>query len=178
MWAHSLVWGLTSGGSVLALCCAYLLYRHEAHGMAFWTVGGIAASIGLATTGLAALRAARYRAAVAHSEAAFLHERHLLESLMTTMPDNVYFKDVDSRFVRVNAAMAAHLGISSPAEVVGLSDHDIFADAHAQAARADEERILRSGAVLADCPRSPSPPHPCSRGLAVGRDGGVSLRVD
>jgi PAS domain S-box-containing protein len=118
--------------------------------MAFWTVGGIAASIGLATTGLAALRAARYRAAVAHSEAAFLHERHLLESLMTTMPDNVYFKDVDSRFVRVNAAMAAHLGISSPAEVVGLSDHDIFADAHAQAARADEERILRSGAVLAD----------------------------
>lgn len=69
----------------------------------------------------------------------------LLRVLMDTIPDKIYFKDLQSRFVRNNAAHARSLGAASPADCVGKSDFDFFSVEHAQHARADEERIIRTG---------------------------------
>jgi PAS domain S-box-containing protein len=73
------------------------------------------------------------------------HEQLLLRLLMDNMPDTIYFKDPQSRFTRVNRAQAEVLGLKSSDEAIGKNDFDFFAPEHAQAASADERRILESG---------------------------------
>ncbi|HEX2960177.1 MAG TPA: PAS domain-containing protein [Ignavibacteriales bacterium] len=53
-------------------------------------------------------------------------EKDLLFSLMNNIPDTIYFKDKDSRFVRVNRAQAQVLGLNDPEEAIGKSDFDFF----------------------------------------------------
>src|SRR5262245_48155383 len=43
----------------------------------------------------------------------------LLNALMESTPDTIYFKDSSSRFLRVNKAQAEVLGIDSPADAIG-----------------------------------------------------------
>ncbi len=69
----------------------------------------------------------------------------LLRVLMDTSPDRIYFKDLQSRFVRNNAAQARGLGAVSPDECVGKSDFDFFSREHAERALADEQEIIRTG---------------------------------
>ena len=76
------------------------------------------------------------------------HEQLLLRMLMDSMPDTIYFKDTQSRFTRVNRAQALVLGVDSPDQAVGKNDADFFTAEHAQAALADERRILESGKGL------------------------------
>lgn len=70
------------------------------------------------------------------------HERDLLYAMMDTLPDQMFFKDLDSRFIRVNASMARRLGLSDPAQAIGQSDADFYASAHAQTTRAEELQIM------------------------------------
>jgi sigma-B regulation protein RsbU (phosphoserine phosphatase) len=69
----------------------------------------------------------------------------ILHVLMETIPDRIYFKDLQSRFVRNNAAHARSLGAASPEDVVGKTDADFFSREHAEHAYADEQEIIRSG---------------------------------
>ncbi|MEY4938985.1 MAG: hypothetical protein RIQ93_720 [Verrucomicrobiota bacterium] len=77
--------------------------------------------------------------------AAELLDSAILRLLMETVPDRIYFKDLESRFVRVNRAHAAFLGAAAPEDVVGKSDADFFAPEHARKALAEEQEIVRSG---------------------------------
>ena len=61
-----------------------------------------------------------------------------MKTLMDTLPDHIYFKDKESRFIAVNRATAAVLGLENPADVLGKTDADLFAREHAQAALHDE----------------------------------------
>ena len=72
-------------------------------------------------------------------------ERALLEAFLEHIPDNVYFKDRDSRFVCISRAMADYLGLASPAQALGKADSDIFSSEHADQAFADEQQIIRTG---------------------------------
>jgi phosphoserine phosphatase RsbU/P len=81
-------------------------------------------------------------------EQALARERFLLKTLMDNLPDHIYFKDRESRFIAVNRAMAALFGLEDPAEVLGKTDADLFASEHAQAALRDEQEILRTGQPL------------------------------
>jgi sigma-B regulation protein RsbU (phosphoserine phosphatase) len=69
----------------------------------------------------------------------------ILRMLMDTIPDRIYFKDLDSRFVLNNLAHARSLGVSSPEQCVGKSDFDFFSREHAERAFADEQAIIRTG---------------------------------
>jgi diguanylate cyclase (GGDEF)-like protein/PAS domain S-box-containing protein len=72
-------------------------------------------------------------------------EQSLLEAFLENMPHNVFFKDRESRFIRINDAMADYFGLSDPSEAVGKSDADMFTAEHAQQAFADEQEIIRTG---------------------------------
>ncbi len=72
-------------------------------------------------------------------------EEYLLHAFLEHIPYNVYFKDRESRFVRISRSLAIHFGLSDPAEAVNKTDFDIFTKEHAEQALADEQRIIRSG---------------------------------
>jgi two-component system cell cycle sensor histidine kinase/response regulator CckA len=73
---------------------------------------------------------------------------HLLDTLMDHMPDQIYFKDAKSRFVRISRTLATRWGLDDPADAVGKTDFDFFSDEHAQKAFADEQRLLQTGEPL------------------------------
>jgi PAS domain S-box-containing protein len=82
------------------------------------------------------------------AEEALAWERNLLRALMDTIPDHIYFKDTDSRFIRVSKAQAEWFGLSDPAQAVGKTDFDFFTEEHARPAYEDEQRIVRTGQPL------------------------------
>ena len=65
--------------------------------------------------------------------------------LMESLPDHVYFKDLNSRFVCINRALAQFFGLQSPEEAVGRTDFDMFQDQYAQAKFDAEQQIIKTG---------------------------------
>ena len=72
-------------------------------------------------------------------------EGELLHMLLDNIPDTIYFKDLKSRFVRVNKAWTKKSGAGDPKKVLGKTDFDFFTLEHARQAFADEMKIIRSG---------------------------------
>lgn len=69
-------------------------------------------------------------------------ERDLLHSMMDSVPHQIYFKDVDSRFTRVNKALAARYGLTRTEDAIGKSDADFYAAEHAAQTRREEQEIM------------------------------------
>ncbi len=76
------------------------------------------------------------------------HERDLLQTLMDSIPDTIYFKDKESRFTRINKAQEKVLGIANGNEAIGKTDFDFFD--HAKQAFEDEHRIIETGEPIID----------------------------
>src|SRR5258708_11722999 len=72
-------------------------------------------------------------------------EQRLLHAFLKYIPDGVYFKDGDSRFVLISRSLALRFGLNDPAEAIGKTDFDMFSPEHARQAFADEQEILRTG---------------------------------
>jgi two-component system sensor histidine kinase/response regulator len=70
------------------------------------------------------------------------HERNMMQALIDNIPDTIYFKDLDSKFTRVNKAQATLLGFKNPDDLIGKSDFDFFQ--HAQEAYDNEQEIIRT----------------------------------
>ncbi|QDT03564.1 Signal transduction histidine-protein kinase BarA [Rubripirellula lacrimiformis] len=75
-------------------------------------------------------------------------ERFLLSTLLATVPDSIYFKDADSRFIRLSHSCARKFGLDDPRLAMGKSDADFFAREHASKALADEKKIMETGEAM------------------------------
>jgi len=93
-----------------------------------------------------------WRDVSAMQEACLAAERQRLwmKALMEGLPDPIYFKDAGSRYLGVNSAMAARLGLAHPRDAVGRCDADFFAPAYAQRLAEEERSIMRTGQGIAD----------------------------
>ena len=61
------------------------------------------------------------------------------------MPDAIYFKDAQGRFIRVNETMAARLGLKSASEAMGKTVFELPDHAAAVAMYQTDEVVLRTG---------------------------------
>jgi diguanylate cyclase (GGDEF)-like protein/PAS domain S-box-containing protein len=81
---------------------------------------------------------------------ALADERAALQLLIDQVPDYLWIKDAESRFVVANKALATDNDLATTSELVGLSDFDIHPPEAARAFRAREMEILASGRSAVD----------------------------
>ncbi len=77
-------------------------------------------------------------------------EQALLEALMETIPDDIYFKNRAGQFLRINRAKALRSGLTDPRQAIGKSDASFFQSEHADASLAQEQEIMQSETPLVD----------------------------
>lgn len=83
-----------------------------------------------------------------HTEAALAQERNMLRTLIDNLPDYIYVKDTESRFITGNVAVARVMGAASPEELVGKTDFDFYPHGLAIGYYADERIIIETGQPL------------------------------
>ena len=88
---------------------------------------------------------ARYKA-----QESLAKERDLLGAMLRNIPDHIYFKDKESRFVIVSDSLVRSVGAQTAAEVIGRTDRDFFDPVHAKQTREDEQVIMQSGEAVVD----------------------------
>ncbi len=72
-------------------------------------------------------------------------EQHLWQTFMDNVPYNTYFKDSESRFIKINRSLARWFGLDEPSQAIGMTDFDFFTQEHAQQAYDDEQVVMRTG---------------------------------
>jgi PAS domain S-box-containing protein len=72
----------------------------------------------------------------------------LLQAMLDNVPDRIYFKDIESRFIQCNLAVAKRVGVENPKQVIGKSDFDFYPREKAEEFRKDDQRIIQSGEAL------------------------------
>lgn len=72
------------------------------------------------------------------------------QTLIDALPDLIYVKDLDSRYVAVNRMMMRFLGAPESAAVVGKTDHAFYPAEVAARLIADEQRVMQSGQPMVD----------------------------
>ncbi len=77
-------------------------------------------------------------------------ERSLFTLLMDNLPDHIYFKDAESRFIRTSRSLAQALDVRDAAALVGGTDADFYSADHAREARAHELQIMQTGLPMVD----------------------------
>ncbi len=75
-------------------------------------------------------------------------ERSMLRALIDNIPDFIYVKDRQGRFVIANTHTARIMGAGSPEELLGKTDLDFYPKELATAFHADEQEMMRSGQSL------------------------------
>ena len=110
-----------------------------------WLIPFDATSLSIAAIGVVTLIVVGMIALKSLRDRRYQMERELLEAFLEYIPDNVFFKDRDSRFLRISRAMADYIGLADPAQAVGKLDSDIFSSEHADKALADEQEIICTG---------------------------------
>ena len=93
-------------------------------------------------------RALRYAVERARAEAQLARERDLLHTLLENIPDRIYFKDRESRFIRINRALTMLFGLKSAEQAYGKTDADFYGQEHAGDALEDEMRVMETGKPL------------------------------
>lgn len=73
------------------------------------------------------------------------NRENLLQCLLDMSADAIYFKDKESRFVRVSKSMLHYFGLKNQKEIIGKRDSDFFEAKRAEKALADEKKILKNG---------------------------------
>jgi PAS domain S-box-containing protein len=84
------------------------------------------------------------------TEEALAHANRQLQAMLDNIPDRIYFKDTQSRFLKCNQALAKHLGLENPELAVGKTDFDFYPPEKAREFYQNEQEIIQTGQPLID----------------------------
>ena len=76
--------------------------------------------------------------------------RFYLSALLANIPDQIYFKDRDSRFQLVSEACALRMGLKNAEQAIGTSDYEFFAPESARLYFDQEQQLMASGEAITD----------------------------
>lgn len=82
------------------------------------------------------------------SGTAVVGEGDMLRVLIDNLPDLIYVKDVNGRFLLANVAVSRVMGAKSPRDLLGKNDFDFHPKELASRYHEDEQKIIRSGTPL------------------------------
>ncbi len=74
-----------------------------------------------------------------------MEDRDLFRTLINYLPDNIYFKNRESRFVIANEATARKMKVRTPSDLIGSRDSNFFDPEMCEIARAEEAEIMATG---------------------------------
>lgn len=81
------------------------------------------------------------------TEIKLAREHELLQTLMDSIPDSIYFKDEENKFIMVNKAKAASLDVSAE-QMIGKNDFDFLPPDNARKAFENDEDIINTGKFI------------------------------
>jgi two-component system sensor histidine kinase/response regulator len=84
------------------------------------------------------------------AEETLSEERRMLRTLIDNVPDFMYVKDVESRYVVVNASMARSMGAMSHEQVLGKTARDFYSKKLADPYLQDDQNVMRAKQPLFD----------------------------
>ncbi|HXY24931.1 MAG TPA: PAS domain S-box protein [Candidatus Acidoferrum sp.] len=79
------------------------------------------------------------------AEEALSIERGRLRALIDNVPDYMYAKDTDCRFLVANRSVARQMGVNEPEDLLGKTDFEFYPRELAQAFFNDEQQVILSG---------------------------------
>ncbi len=82
------------------------------------------------------------------AEQALAEERNLLRTVIDNIPDYIYVKDRQSRFILRNVSGVELLGVRTVDEVIGKTDFDFFPDELARDFYQEEQTIIQTGHAI------------------------------
>ena len=97
--------------------------------------------------------------ALRQSEERLKRERNHLLTLINNLPDHIYLRDRENRFILANRAVAEFMGAADPDALVGKKDSDFYAAEVAAQFAEDDRLILEQGKSIINqerCDRSAS----------------------
>ena len=77
-------------------------------------------------------------------------EKALLDAMLHTLPDYVYFKDINSKFLRISESMVHLFGVNTTAEIIGKSDFEFHPPQDAKRYFDEEQEIISKGEGFID----------------------------
>ena len=80
---------------------------------------------------------------------AMLFERNLLETLLNNIPDLIFFKDKEDRYIRISSSLATLLG-KSPEEILGKNVSEVFSPEIASSKFENDLNVIESGNSIID----------------------------
>ena len=74
-----------------------------------------------------------------------MEDRDLFRTLINYLPDSIYFKNRESRFVVANEATARKMQVRTPSDIIGSRDENFFDAEMSSVARREEQEIMATG---------------------------------
>ncbi len=75
-------------------------------------------------------------------------EKTIVEAMMENLPDAVFFKDLNGKFVKVNKALLIKHGFKNESEIIGKTDFDLFSYSNASKAFLDEQKVIKTQEIF------------------------------
>jgi PAS domain S-box-containing protein len=74
--------------------------------------------------------------------------KNVIHTLINNIPDFVYVKDTESKFMIANTAICAFFGVDNPDDIIGKSDFDYIQRESAEQWFSQEQEIIKTGKEL------------------------------
>ncbi|MDD2924158.1 EAL domain-containing protein [Rhodoferax sp.] len=92
-----------------------------------------------------ALKVAETQSLQRAAEQDLFNSRQMLRTVLDTIPQRVFWKDLDFNYLGCNRPFAADYGYASPQNLIGKTDFDIAPEVSAQRWRVEDRQVMASG---------------------------------